>query len=103
MALHALFGNSTMALPALFGNNGTNVKNKKKKGALASAQRNIQKDTRNRMTNLIPQMPTNSPLGLPLFDGEGGLVSDLSGEGFLPMTQMFPFYKPQFAMNLGYS
>jgi hypothetical protein len=75
----------------------------KNKGPLAGVKKGIQHDVRDRMSNLLPQMQTESPLGMPLFNGNGDLVSDLSGEGFLPMTQMFPFYKPQFSMNLGYS
>jgi len=70
---------------------------------LDSVQTSIQKEARNRMVSLLPQMSNTSPLGLPLFDGEGGLVPELQGGGFLPMTQMFPFYKPQYSMNLGYS
>jgi len=50
-------------------------------GALASTQKRIQKDASSRMASLLPNMSTTSSLGLPLFDGEGGLVPELQGEG----------------------
>mgnify|MGYP003116904796 CR=1 FL=1 len=73
------------------------------KGVLPGVQKNIQQDVRDRMQSMLPMLSGGSPLGLPLFDGEGGLVSDLNGGGYLPMTQMFPFYSPEHSMNLGYS
>jgi hypothetical protein len=82
---------------------GTIKNSTKGGGALASTQKRIQKDASSRMASLLPNMSTTSSLGLPLFDGEGGLVPELQGEGYLPMTQMFPFYKPEYSMNLGYS
>ena len=82
---------------------GTLKTSKKGKGVLQDVQKNIQKDARNRMINFLPGNTSSSPLGLPLFDGEGGLVPELQGGGYLPMTQMFPFYKPEYSMNLGYS